>query len=52
MGRLKIIFGLDIFDDGGFDVNMQMSYVCIDLCAAIGDYVDIEAVFPKDEFKH
>lgn len=52
MCRLKDIFGYGIFDDGGFDAKMQESYACIDLCAAIGDCVDIEAVFPKDKYKH
>lgn len=49
---LKDIFGLGIFDDGGFDANMQADCVCIDLCEVIGEYVDIESVFPKDKYKH
>ena len=31
---------------------IQEEQVCIDLCEAIGYYIDIESVFPKDEFKH
>lgn len=50
--ELSKIFGCGIFDDGGFDANIQDGQVCIDLCQAIGGYVDIEAVFPKNEFKH
>lgn len=50
--RLKDIFGYGIFDDCGFNGNMQSDCVCIDLCEAIESYVDIEAVFPKDKYKH
>lgn len=50
--KLKDIFGDSIFDDGGFDANMQENYACIDLCKAIGHCIDIESMFPKDEFKH
>lgn len=50
--RLKDIFGYEIFDDGGFDANMQGDGVCIDLCAAIGDDVDMKAVFPKYKYEH
>lgn len=46
------IFGNCIFDDGGFNANIQEEQVCIDLCEAIGYCIDIESVFPKDEFKH
>lgn len=49
---LKNIFGYEIFDDGGFNGNMQSDCICIDLCEAIGECVDIEAVFPKDKYKH
>ena len=46
------IFGNCIFDDGGFDANIQEEQVCIDLCEAIGHCIDIESIFPRDEFKH
>ena len=46
------IFGNCIFDDGGFNANIQEEQVCIDLCETIGHCIDIESVFPKDEFKH
>lgn len=49
---LTNLFGYRIFDDGGFDANMQSDYVCIDLCEAIGECIDIGTVFPKDEYKH
>lgn len=52
MCRLKNIFGYGIFDDGGFNGNMQSDCVCIDLCEAIGECVDIETVFPKVKYKH
>ena len=52
MTDLKNIFGNGMFDDGGFDANMQEDCICIDLCEAIGDYLDIKEVFPKDKYKH
>lgn len=52
MNELKKVFGNGMFDDGGFNVNMQEYGVCIDLCEAIGGYLDIEDVFPKDEYQH
>lgn len=52
MDTLTKIFGYGIFDDGGFDANMQSDCVCIDLCKALDAYMDLEAVFPKDEYKH
>lgn len=50
--ELSKIFGNCIFDDGGFNANMQEDCVCIDLCEAIGHCIDIESVFPKNEFEH
>lgn len=50
--ELNEIFGCGIFDDGGFDANMQESSVCIDLCEALGSFIDIEEIFPKDKYKH
>ncbi len=52
MDGLKKIFGYGIFDDGRFYANMQSDCVCIDLCDALGGYIDIETVFPKDKYKH
>ena len=55
MTDLKRIFGNYIFDDGGFDANMQQDGVCIDLCEALGNYLgidDIEEVFPKEKYQH
>lgn len=52
MEKLTKIFGNGIFDDGGFDANMQESCVCIDLCEAVGSCIDIEIVFPKYEYQH
>lgn len=49
---LKKIFGYGIFDDGGFTADMQSDGVCIDLCEALGEYIDLEDVFPKEDFKH
>lgn len=50
--RLKDIFGSYIFEEGGFIANIQEDCICIDLCEAVGDCVDIEAVFPKDKYQH
>lgn len=44
MEQLTKIFGDGIFDDGGFDANMQSDWACIDLCEAIGGCIDIETV--------
>lgn len=52
MCHLKNIFGYGMFDDGGFNANIQENCVCIDLCKAIGECVDMEAVFPKDKYEH
>lgn len=50
--RLKKIFGNGIFDDGGFDANMQENGACIDLCEAVGYSIDIETVFSKEKYQH
>lgn len=50
--KLTDIFGNTIFDDGGFDANMQASGVCIDLNAAIGYIIDLETIFPKEKYTH
>ena len=31
---------------------IQADCVCIDLCEAIGNFIDIEEVFPKDKYEH
>ena len=49
---LKNIFGNGLFDDGGFNANLQDTCICIDLCEAIGHIVDIEKIFPKEKYKH
>jgi len=52
MDTLTKIFGYGLFDDYGFEGNMRADCVCIDLCKALDGCVDLEAVFPKDEYKH
>lgn len=52
MDRAKSIFGYGMFDDGGFNANMQSDGVCIDLYEMLGDYLDIENVFPKEKYQH
>ena len=49
--ELLRIFGYAIFDDGGFNVNIQADSVCIDLCEAVGHCIDLEEVFPKEKCK-
>lgn len=52
MGRAIEIFGYGMFDDGGFNSNMQGDGVCIDLCKMLGEYLTIEKVFPKEKYQH
>lgn len=52
MDSMKNIFGYGMFDDGGFNANMQSDGVCIDLCEMIGDYLEIEEVFSKEKYQH
>lgn len=47
--ELKDIFG---FDNEEATVNMQHDYICIELNELLGGYVEIEDVFPKDQYKH
>ena len=49
---LSRICGDGIFDDGGFNANLQDRYVCIDLCEVIGDCVNLKDIFPKEEYEH
>jgi hypothetical protein len=46
------IFGYSMFDDGGFNANMQSDGVCIDLCEMFGCYLSVEGVFSKDKYRH
>jgi hypothetical protein len=52
MKRMKDVFGHSLFDDGGFDSNMQYNGVCIDLCKMLEGYIDIEEVFSKEKYQH
>lgn len=52
MEGLAEIFGNGIFDDGGFNANIQEDGICFDLEEAVGSYLDLEEVFPKDKFRH
>lgn len=47
--ELKDIFG---FDNEEVTINMQHDYICIELNELFGSYVEIEDVFPKDQYKH
>lgn len=52
MDLLKELLGYGIFDDSGFNASMQGDCVCIDLCEAIGSFIDIEEIFPKDKYRY
>lgn len=52
MKELKRIFGYGLFDGDSFNVNMREDSVCIDLCEAVGDYLNLEDVFPRDKYQH
>lgn len=49
---LREMFGYGLFDDGGFNANMQSDSVCVDLCYALSNYIDLEIIFPKEKYKH
>ena len=49
---LEKMFGYGIYDDGGFNANMQSGCACIDLCGALEGYIDIESVFPREKYQH
>lgn len=46
------IFGDAIFNDGNFNAIMLSRTVCIDLADVLDEFVDIEEVFPKEDYKH
>ena len=52
MDKAEEIFGYEMFDDGGFNANMQSDCVCIDLCKMLESYLNIEDVFPKEKYQH
>jgi hypothetical protein len=52
MKELTRIFSCGLFDDGSFNVNMREDCICIDLCEAVGNYLSVENVFPKDKYQH
>ena len=45
------IFGSSVFGDGGFTANVQEEYICFDLVSVVSD-IDLEKLFPKEEFQH
>lgn len=52
MESMKSMFGIGMFDDGGFDGNFQSDGVCIDLEKMIYGYgVDLKEVFPLDKYR-
>lgn len=53
MDKLIEIFGDGIFEDcRHFHAIMQSHAICIDLMDLLDGFVDIEEVFPKEEYKH
>lgn len=45
------IFGEGCFDDGGIEVCLLSDGIGFDLCKVFEGYVDIESMFPKEEFQ-
>lgn len=53
MENIANMFGFGIFDDGGFQVNMQSTGVCINLEDITGmDDIDLKELFPIEKFRH
>lgn len=52
MDKLIEIFGDGIFEDCHFHAAMRSHAICIDLMDLLNDSVDIEEVFPKEDYKH
>ena len=50
--RLNDIFGYSLFDEGGIDARIGSDYVCIDLKDITAPYMDLEEVFPKNQYRH
>ena len=50
--KMTELFGYSLFDDGSFKAIMQKEGVCIDLCEMLGEYIDVEEVFPKETYQH
>ena len=47
------MFGFSVFDDGGFQANMQNTGVCINLEDITGtDDIDLKELFPIEKFRH
>ncbi len=53
MRYVREIAGKTLFDDGGVEVTLMEDCVCIDLTGLLCGYdIELERVFPKEEFKH
>ncbi|KAK9679519.1 hypothetical protein QE152_g39957 [Popillia japonica] len=52
MEEMTEIFGSGLFADGPLKAYVAESGISFDLVSAVGDYVDIESVFPKDKYPH
>ena len=53
MENIANMFGFGIFDDGGFQANMQSTGVCINLEDITGmDDIDLKELFPIEKFRH
>lgn len=50
--ELKRIFDYTVFGENGFNAIMQHDCICIELCAACGEFIDLETVFPKEKYTH
>lgn len=51
--RLNDIFGYSLFDEGGIEARIGGDYACINLKDIAAPYgVDLEEVFPKNQYRH
>lgn len=46
---LRELYGTGLFDDGGITAHVGDRYICFELSDG---YIDIEGVYPKDEYRH
>ena len=53
MERIREIFGICAFDEGGIDAKVGCDYVAFDLEDITSMYgVNLEEVFPKSKYRH
>lgn len=51
INEIKEMFGITIFDEGGFNGNFQEDCICIDLEETIGYCdIDLKSIFPFEKY--